>query len=665
MKKSNYLFLNDFHVLAEKPFDKNEILSISVIIFLKIVFMAIMLMDGFIGLSNDDFARQLAGYSWAKDPFLFKSGWPPLQFWILGLFLKIFSNVSAVNLFVNGLFSILALLMLYYLIRLFFDKKIALLTLLIAAILPWQLKLSLSGLTEPIYHFFLFSSLYFLFKWEISPKRYLLVFSAFAMLLGTMLRIDAWIFYIAVSIYLLFKLFVSTKSYIKINDLLILILLPLTFIIIWLMLGKFQTNYQVFQQEHISSSSMLSPIHVRILRYPGYLFLISPFIAALGIIGLYPFIKRNKNLSLHYLFIPILYFLGMIGASVITGAGTLSAPVRLVLPFIYILIPISLLIFFNLNKQSLSKFGIMYLLILFLWSIYFSFNYNKNDFVDISNVSKKINTAWSIGIISEDQKIYMEKNRTRPYHGDHLAFKTLSKYPGNVDIYENMQDSISVNLLVKNAKKESVAAYVACGIDLKTRLMKLGLPITNVGPYTVFWNNIQQEAAQQGDVLKSRPTTNITNIKFASGWELIGFNIEHGDFPSGVTTYWKMDSVGALLNIEYGIKQSGKSQEYFILGSHNIGYNENIEELSSINLIINWQKLRLPAKLIPGKYTLALRTSDINTDLNENNVTAGFSEWNSLTDIYIINDKRQVFNRLAKGKLDDYTLAAKVIASIF
>ncbi len=659
------LLWNGIPNLSEEPFNKNEIISVCAIMALKIIIMVLMLMDGFIGLSNDDFARQLSGYSWSKDPFLFKSGWPPLQFWILGLFLKVIPNIRMVNLIVNGFFSILALVMFYYLIRLFFNKKIAILTLLIAALLPWQLKLSISGLTEPIYHFFLFSCLYFLFKWEISSKNHLLLISAFTMLFATMLRIDAWIFYIAVISYIIFRFILSPKNFKNPKTSLFILLLPLIFIFIWIMLGKFQTNFQVFQQEHINSAASLSPFHVRILRYPGYLFLISPFISIFGIVGLYPFIKQQKKLALQFLFIPLIYFIGMIGSSIITGAGTLSAPVRLALPFIYILIPISIFLFFTSNKLVIKRIGYIYLIILFAWNIIFSFTYNKNDFVDISNVSQKINKAWSNGTISKEQKILMEKNSIKPYHGDHLVFKVHAKYPDNVNIYDKSQDSVSKNLFFDETTNNSIAAYVVGSSDLKKELLQSGIPATHVGAYIIFWNNLAHEREKHLEIFRSRPPENLTNVKFAAGIELKGYNIEHGDFPSGVTTYWKMDSSESIFNIEYGVKHSGKSQEYFILGSHNINHNKNMGKLTDFDSIIDWQKLQLPPKFIPGKYTLAVRVSKIINNSKDNIENIGFSEWSSLADIYIINNKRQVFNRLAKGKLDDYILAVKVIASIF
>ena len=195
----------------QEPVTRGESAIVVTLIFIRFIFLLILIKEGFLALAGDDFGRQIAAYSWFKNPFFLESAWPPLQFWILGSTLKVYPHIREANVLINVFFSTLAMVFFYLFLRLFFKKKIALVSLAFAVTFPWQLKLSLSGLAEPLYYFFLFASLFYLFSWEAQEKYYAVILCAVLTLCACMLRMDAWVFYVAFSLYIIALLFTKKQ----------------------------------------------------------------------------------------------------------------------------------------------------------------------------------------------------------------------------------------------------------------------------------------------------------------------------------------------------------------------------------------------------------------------------------------------------------------------
>lgn len=650
--------------LYTDPLNRNELFIVSLLVTLKLIFMYLLVRSGFIAFSHDDFARMLSGYSWSQHPFLFRTGWPPLQFWIVGMVIKIYHNIWNANLIVNGFFSVLSMFLLYYLYRMFFKEKLALLALSIAVLFPWQLKLSLSGLTEPIYHFFLIASLVSVFLWVKTKKDRYLVYTGFSLLFGNMLRMDAWIFYIAVSIFI--GLMVLYQKFENVNKkmFLIPILLPLVFVFIWIGLGKFQSNFEVIRDVYSDATQNQEPFFIRIFRYPIYTFLLSPFVAIFGSIGAINLFRNQKKLAVQYFFIPVLYFTGLVLNSILLGADTLSASLRIALPFIYLLIPVSLYHFFNAKGAVYQKFGYLFLVLLWLWNVVFSFNYNKNEYVDMARVAKEVNKASAENHMSKDTFIILERNHIPNYMGDHMVFKVFSSYPENLRIFNLQESDSSITEAIRESKNIKVGAFIAYSQSWLKELHQKYPLFTSIGPYTIFWADTTINRRKSPDLFETPEPQNSVNMTVLSDIKLIGYTLEHSDFPVGLSTFWEFENgFESPVQIEYGFHSSQDSPKIIGIDSHFVAYLDTSSLAVNLNSVKDWQHLKIPRRLPSGRYTVAFRLKKVFRD----NVgkKEPYSEWINLTEIDIFNNKREFLTKLVTGKSNNYMLGLKIIKSLF
>jgi hypothetical protein len=662
MKKiftSNYTnFFYKEHVL------RTEAYLLFIFLGIKILLAVLLLKEGFVGLSGDDFFRQLLAYEWSKEAYFSKTIWPPLQFYILGSVIKIFLNIRESNLMVNGLFSSLTLISYYFLVRLFFKREIALLSTAIAVVLPWQLKLSLSGLSEPIYHFFLITSLWCLFKWEASEKKYCLILCALSLLLANMSRTDSWVFYTAISIYILAHLFLTPSYQKHWKIVLFTLFLPSTFIFLWILLGNLHTNLQLFINDFSQTSSGdSSHFIIRFLRYPGYLFLVSPLVCLAGIGGLIRCFKSNIKLSLKYLLIPGLYFIGMIAVSLITGSDPLAAPLRMVVPFAYLAIPMSLILFTKKKKMNFGKIAYGFAIMVFFSNLFFVFNFDRHDFADIKEVSRILVNAQSRDILKKEQKVFFETNLLKPYYYDGMALMILSNQPNSIIIYDATRSDFPFEKAVKNVMRENAGAFIACSQEAKRYLSEIFPFTSSIGVYEIFWAENDSDTIMKAEDILSLPAKNPVGIYLGKGIQLSGYSVGRGKFSFGITTQWKInDSVQLSLKIQYKLIpwQGG---DPLILTSRTL---KNTPGKKETFLTTDWQALILPPGAPPGKYAIAVRLLMAEDDTVVYAPDISLHEgWYPLTEVNLIISKRDTINRLIKGKLNDYLLGFNVITSLF
>lgn len=652
-------FLDKFEI------NKNELIVIMFIFAVKLILMILLISTGFIALSGDDFARMLAGYKWSKNPFLFASGWPPFQFWILGAFMKIYPNIYQANLIVNGLFSFLSLFSFYLLCRLFFNRNLSLISLGILATLPWHVKLSVSGLAEPIYHFFFFTSLVFLFKWKKTEKMHYAFLCGLCILISIMNRIEASIFYASVNLYLFIEIVRSKNFKRLVVPWLSIILLPLIFVIIWIMLGKVSTNYQVLQEDYARATTGSEGIFISILKYPGYLIILSPLIACLGLYGIYKYVRLHGDKSVHYLTIPTFYFIGLILISVITKADTLSASVRVVVPIIAIMIPLSLFPFYKIENFKLVSWlsGVIFLIL--LWNFSFTFNYNRNDFVSVKKIAITLTKLWKENKLQPNDVVIFEQNLNNIHLYDALALKVLSNRPDNIIYYAQRELHHTLQTVTDFFSQENLAGIIINKDSTKEKLSETSSSITDIGGYRIIWN--KRKLSEVNNNFSQATNYQQVNSRILDSVELKGFLLSYGKFPSGISTYWELENEGQIASykIQYGVKYSNQKTEVSILGEHPLGY---FKEFSNLNNSVNfsdWQYLPLSPGMKSGDYHLLIRLIWETKMTQSNKEEPIYTEWTYLTDVTMISSKRDVISKLLKGELHNIPLGLKTFFTLF
>lgn len=134
--------------------------------------MAVCIRLVFLSLSDagvgdaDATARIFYALKWLEDPFIFvPTTWPPLQFYLYGLALRIFPDPVYTPLLVNIFFgALLVAVMGYFVKQLTKDRQAGLFAAAIVAFYPLAIRCSLVAVPEVILNFLIFLALYLLLK---------------------------------------------------------------------------------------------------------------------------------------------------------------------------------------------------------------------------------------------------------------------------------------------------------------------------------------------------------------------------------------------------------------------------------------------------------------------------------------------------------------------
>jgi hypothetical protein len=158
---------------------------------------------GFFWLSGDDASRSETAFLWSQQPFfnlpvgdVAHYVWPPLPIWINSLVLRAIADPVAVSSTLNMLFSLATIPLVYGITaKLFPDKRFApVIAAAIPAFTPLVIWLGLSGLSEPIFHFFLLLGVFFWVAAVRDNRPALYLPSAVGFLGASMCRLEGWLF---------------------------------------------------------------------------------------------------------------------------------------------------------------------------------------------------------------------------------------------------------------------------------------------------------------------------------------------------------------------------------------------------------------------------------------------------------------------------------------
>ena len=125
----------------------------------------VVISSGLRWLSADDYCRTVISYDWLQHPKLFGGVWLSMHFWINGLFMAVFRDLTLAPVFANTFFSILTLVYFYLLLEKVFNKTIAYISCFIFAVFPFQVWLSSSAMPESIFFFFAIAACYYFLLW--------------------------------------------------------------------------------------------------------------------------------------------------------------------------------------------------------------------------------------------------------------------------------------------------------------------------------------------------------------------------------------------------------------------------------------------------------------------------------------------------------------------
>ncbi len=152
-------------------FISSKAFQIIFLLSVKLIFQLIILNSGYRWLSADDYCRTVKSYEWFQNPVIDSGVWLTPHFWINGAVMFFVKDLFTAALIVNVIFSSATVFYLYSLILKCFDKKNAFFSTLIFCFFPFQVWLSVSGLPESIFFFFVIAGIYYFVKWKFSGKK--------------------------------------------------------------------------------------------------------------------------------------------------------------------------------------------------------------------------------------------------------------------------------------------------------------------------------------------------------------------------------------------------------------------------------------------------------------------------------------------------------------
>ena len=293
---------------------KNDTRLVFSLVILSFIVRVIWLLNSY-NSEYDGVYKIMIAQVWLESPHLIISrfwgvnDWPPMQTYLIALSLLIHNDPVLSPRLINLVFGTITVVPYFYLIRLLFDKKVAVFSCLVLILYPLHVYLSVSSLAEIPFLFFLFLSLYFFFKFKKTGDREtrnvkLLVISAILLNLANMSRYEGWLFIIFLSMFLLYS---EKKEYF-----LLFITISMVFPVFWMIGYYIKTGnpfYFVPTREYLPIKELASHpmmVEARALG-PKYMLVgfivytlhyLSPLIGFFGFIGVIYSLRRRYRAEL-------------------------------------------------------------------------------------------------------------------------------------------------------------------------------------------------------------------------------------------------------------------------------------------------------------------------------------------------------------------------------
>jgi len=498
--KNSETFINKAKNLFRSAFSSTTFL-ITVLLIIKTSFQLFLLSSGFRWLSADDFCRTVKSYEWLQNPEISSGVWLTPHFWINGFSMLFVKDLFTAATVVSLVFTALALVFFYKVVKLCFDKKTAFISSLIFCFFPFQVWLSISGLPESIFFFFAIAGIYYFIKWKAeNTKTLYLILSAVLFALSNLFRYEGWMFSAALVILVLFDIAKEKRiSKIIVKNLFISLISFIT-IAWWLVQNYIDHNDILFFAkettkifEHISTAKFLQ----RFVQYPAFIFYIAPITTILSLKVIYD-VLRKKNYGLIKIFLLFnLLELSLLVILATFGTGGTNLISRYIVINALLLLPFAVMQFFRFKKALAVTFIAATVLINIIWSFYFPQPFR----VDTFEIGYFLKDQVDREYIDDDENIYFEE--LDGYY-DMWAVKTLSnspykfvlgEFPTNSKLASKSRDRKTkpsddeLNILdIKNfLEKNKINLAIVKSDSYRDKLIKMNFKLDEIGDYKIFY----------------------------------------------------------------------------------------------------------------------------------------------------------------------------------
>ena len=565
-------FLRQFVILRDN-FISSYSFQIITLLFLKILFQLLILNSGYRWLSADDYCRTVKSFEWLQRPVIDSGVWLTPHFWINGFVMIFVKDLFAAATITNIIFSGLTLIYFYSVIRLTFNMPVAFYSALIFCFFPFQVWLSISGLPESVFFFFIIAGIYYFIRWKFYGENSINLFlSAVSFAMSNGFRYEGWLFSAVLVMLVLIDLLRERRLSQRIIRNVLISLISFTTIIWWLLQNYADHQNMFFFAEEttkifkeFNSAGFLQ----RLVQYPTFIFFIAPVTTFFSLKVCFETL-RNPGISKAKIFLLFnVLELSLLTLQAILGTGGTNMISRYIVINAMLLIPFALQQIFEFRK-IVSVILIAFILIVnIIWSFYYPQPFREDTF-EVGNLLKNIQKKNEI---SETGKIYFEEVQG---YFDIFAVQALSNDPSRFILGDfptikseekknkkgkksQSEDELNILELKSYLEKNNIKIAVVKSDSYNDKLKKLSLRNEEIGDYKIFY--LQDKTSNVNDSSISLFSENI--LKLEENQELINFNkllalknysIDNTNFglnPQTVILNWGAVSNSIIDSIDY------------------------------------------------------------------------------------------------------------------
>lgn len=534
--------------------------------------------NGYLWLSADDFCRTVKSFEWLHHPEIHSGVWLSGHFWLNGVFMLFIKNLFVSATTVNIVFSALSLFYFYNLVELCFDKRVAFFSSLMFSVFPFQVWLSISGLPESIFFFFVIAGVYYFIRWKNDDTKIIFLFlSAFAFASSNLFRYEGWLFSIVFVFFVVFDYKWERKFSKKLIRNILISLISVSTIVFWLILNYIDyRDIFFFSKETNKIYEDYSTVKYlqRLIQYPTFLFYIAPITTVLSVKVASDFVRnvfkpngKFTKIAIYFAMFNIIE-LSLLMLQGLAGTGGTNMISRYIVINALLFLPFAVYQVYRYRKILTVSLLTLIILVNFIWCYYFPHSF-RADTVETGYLLKnQIEKNFS-----RDEKIYFEE--IEGYY-DVFAVQTLSNYPSRF-VLGNFP-SLKIQEKKSKKKKKQLSDEELNILDIKgffeqnkismavvksdsyvEKLRRMNFKNEEIGEYKIFY--LKDIESNVNDSTISIFSKNIPQLDKNS--ELINFNkiialndviIDNSNFgfnPQTVTLEWSAVNKNIIDSIDY------------------------------------------------------------------------------------------------------------------
>lgn len=533
---------------------------ILILLVLKFSFQFILLSSGYRWLSADDFCRTVKSYEWLQNPVVNSGVWLTPHFWINGAVMYFVKDLFAAALIVNFLFSALTVPFFYKAIQMAFDQKTAFFSTLIFCFFPFQVWLSISGLPESVFFFFVITGIYFFMKWKFDGELTIYLFlSAFSFAFSNGFRYEGWLFSAAFVMLTMLDILRERKLTKKIVKNIFISLISFTTIAWWLMQNYVDHGNVFFFAEEttkIFKEFNTAGFFQRLVQYPTFIFFIAPVTTFFALKSCFETIKAPGITPAKIFLLFNILELSLLMIQGILGTGGTNMISRYIVINALLFVPFAIDQAFEFKKPvAISLLGIM-LIVNIVWSFYYPQPFREDTF----EVGRLLRDIESKAEPVDDRKIYFEEVEG---YFDVFAVQALSNNPakfvlGNFPTEKSTtrkmgrrknqptEEELNILELRDYLSKNKIKLAIVKSEGYSEKLKKLSFKNEDIGDYKLFYvdpvgSTVNDSSASILEESALKPGENPDLVNFGKLLGLRNYSIDNTNFglnPQTVVLTW-------------------------------------------------------------------------------------------------------------------------------